>query len=400
MSLPLVDLYAVLGVATTATPAEIRKAYLLQVREHSPGKDPQVFQRIQSAYDVLGQPESRRQYDEARAADPEARDLAEQGRGLLEQGDPAAVPTLKRALMKQPDAAWIRDLLTRSLLLAGRPDEAAKAAARVVATEPDNPVYLVRLGDVLRARDRDADALPYYRRAVSLERSNPRHVVKLAYLLDYLDREHAAIGLLEESIGHEGEASFDHFAYFQCLCTIYALRARSAELAATQRRLRSILPPGADERSHVAWFYYTNALRMARLGRLEAAVSSIEEAAWIDDGLPELRETGERLRRQRAALLELRRLAGDPTIHEALRTAVSCLGYWRALGEDEDLSQPFAQAAEALARRLATTASDLGKEVRALRARYPALARLVSGLLAEFEETAAHAPRLSLPPEG
>jgi curved DNA-binding protein len=59
------DHYATLGVAKTATTDEIKKAYRKLASQHHPDKggDKAKFQEIQSAYDVLGDTEKRKQYD-------------------------------------------------------------------------------------------------------------------------------------------------------------------------------------------------------------------------------------------------------------------------------------------------------------------------------------------------
>jgi DnaJ-class molecular chaperone len=64
------DLYAILGVAKTATADEIRKAYRKLARQHHPDLNPgnkqaeERFKEISLAHDVLSDPERRKLYDE------------------------------------------------------------------------------------------------------------------------------------------------------------------------------------------------------------------------------------------------------------------------------------------------------------------------------------------------
>ena len=72
------DYYAVLGVADTAADTEITKAYRALARKLHPDlhpDDPSAadrFKQVSAAYEVLGDAERRRQYDEVRRLGPMA----------------------------------------------------------------------------------------------------------------------------------------------------------------------------------------------------------------------------------------------------------------------------------------------------------------------------------------
>ena len=63
------DYYADLGVAKTATEAEIKSAYRQLVREHHPDRqgDPVKFRAVAEAYEILGDPAKRQAYESAQA---------------------------------------------------------------------------------------------------------------------------------------------------------------------------------------------------------------------------------------------------------------------------------------------------------------------------------------------
>ncbi len=57
------DPYETLGVARTATAAEVKQAYFSLVRAHPPEREPDMFKRIRSAYERLRDPERRAETD-------------------------------------------------------------------------------------------------------------------------------------------------------------------------------------------------------------------------------------------------------------------------------------------------------------------------------------------------
>jgi len=66
------DYYKVLGVADNATEKEIKSAYRRLSKQHHPdsGGDEETFKEVSAAFDVVGDPEKRKEYDEVRRLGP------------------------------------------------------------------------------------------------------------------------------------------------------------------------------------------------------------------------------------------------------------------------------------------------------------------------------------------
>jgi molecular chaperone DnaJ len=83
------DYYKVLGVASGATDKEITRAYRKLAKQYHPDKNPgseDKFKQVASAYDVLGDAEKRKEYDEVRRLGPLAGGFGGVGRGGADGG--------------------------------------------------------------------------------------------------------------------------------------------------------------------------------------------------------------------------------------------------------------------------------------------------------------------------
>ncbi|MCE5192519.1 MAG: J domain-containing protein [Candidatus Cryosericum sp.] len=95
---PDTDLYAVLGLTPSASQEQIRAQYRELVRKYHPDLHPgdanaaAMMERVNGAYDVLGNPEERRQYD------------AEIAAGFQRGGEPGAPGSYRRPAYRDPAA--------------------------------------------------------------------------------------------------------------------------------------------------------------------------------------------------------------------------------------------------------------------------------------------------------
>jgi molecular chaperone DnaJ len=84
------DYYKVLGVVSTASDKEITRAYRKLAKEHHPDANPgseERFKEISAAYDVLGDAEKRKEYDEVRRHGPVGGGFGTPGGGTFRMED-------------------------------------------------------------------------------------------------------------------------------------------------------------------------------------------------------------------------------------------------------------------------------------------------------------------------
>src|SRR5665811_1284172 len=78
------DYYKVLGLSSSATDKEVTRAYRKLAKELHPDTNPgseEKFKEISVAYDVLGDPAKRKEYDEVRRLGPAASGFGGPGAG-------------------------------------------------------------------------------------------------------------------------------------------------------------------------------------------------------------------------------------------------------------------------------------------------------------------------------
>ena len=162
----MTDHYQMLGVAPTASAAEIRQAYARLARERHPDRftDPAEKQRAQSAlqdvttaFNELVNPRRRQEYDEARhkpvPRTPEdiASDAFERAQPLLEGGRlDEAVTLLRTAVHHAPDQAAYHAALGRALArVPALARDAVQALERATQLAPQGAAAFADLAAVL-----------------------------------------------------------------------------------------------------------------------------------------------------------------------------------------------------------------------------------------------------------
>ena len=160
------DHYQLLGVAPSASAAEIRKAYALLAREKHPDRfrDPaekkraeEAFQQITAAFNELMNPDRRQEYDEKRnrpqPRTPEeiAADAFERAQPALEAGEvEKAITLLRTAVYHGPEKSAYHAALGRALgRLPAHAREAVQSLERATQLDPRSASAFAELAVVL-----------------------------------------------------------------------------------------------------------------------------------------------------------------------------------------------------------------------------------------------------------
>lgn len=172
--------YDILGIKKSATQDEIRSAYRKLVLKHHPdrSKDPkatEIFIQISQAYEVLSDPQRRRNYDAVqsmeaqRAAQPPQQQVrtAQYGGGMSPGYAPPQGKSDSRASMITVDVTRLTMLFSR-----GQFNEAEKLAKRILDQDSRQPIPYAVLGDLAKTRGKVREAAKMYALAIQMDPKN------------------------------------------------------------------------------------------------------------------------------------------------------------------------------------------------------------------------------------
>lgn len=219
------DPYQDLELERGADARAIKAAYFRLMRLHPPEKDPEAFQRIRAAYDLLSDPESRAAYDAERQRaeehGEEAQAVLRASRECLSEGEPAkARDMLERLLAQNPAIQEARELLGFALLRLEQTERALEEFQRLAQADPKSAAYRIHISQTLRISNRISEATQAAREALALEPGNVDTVILLGELLREGLRWKEAKALWEESIASASSA-LDALRLRLCFVDVY-----------------------------------------------------------------------------------------------------------------------------------------------------------------------------------
>lgn len=188
------DYYNILSVPRGASPVQIRERFRELARTRHPdrfqgadkAKAESEFQEITEAFNVLQNPDRRRQYDQAAATRAEPRNQASDAQQLvkvyLQRGIKAyrdknfleAADSFDRATKTDNNSHQAWHHLAMACAQNGRwMDRALEAIRRACELQPMNPTYLKLAGRISAESGMTAEALQYYNRALDWGGDDP-----------------------------------------------------------------------------------------------------------------------------------------------------------------------------------------------------------------------------------
>lgn len=320
-----VDFFSILEISENASDEEIRKAYARKVRQYPPEKDPENFRKIREAYEVLINPETRKQYIQISRNESLIKSLEEKGlKSMQAQDYKTAESCFRQILSIAPSVDYIRNLLGMVYFHQGRYNEALREFKLLVIEHPKNSLYLSNLGVTYKMLKNYAEAEQYLKKAIE---SDPTEVSSYLALSDvYIEQNNFvnAINILEKAIQADGKFDFNDIMFLLKQLEVYILKKDILGAKKTFSRIKEVTPNDPESKNFVTWKI---GIIAAILFDVKAFELAEEIANWTLEfsNIPELVQLRDSAREGKLVLKEYEAMNNDykiSQIHKAFIGAV------------------------------------------------------------------------------
>ncbi|MBI5547842.1 MAG: DnaJ domain-containing protein [Deltaproteobacteria bacterium] len=199
------DPYQTLELGRGADARAIKTAYFRLMRLHPPEKEPEAFQRIRAAYELLSDPERRAEYDAELSRHDEhgaeAQAVLRASRECMSQEEYGkARDMLAHLLSQNPAIEEARELLGFALLRLDQAGPALQEFERLVQADPKSVTYRIHVAQTLHILEQLPQATAAARAALELDPTRADAAILLGELLGAQGQWDEAFAVWEKAI--------------------------------------------------------------------------------------------------------------------------------------------------------------------------------------------------------
>lgn len=313
------DYYEILGIEKNTSQDEIKRAFFRLVRKYSPEKNPEEYENIRKAYDVLSDRKLRAEYD----AHLEYGDVINQhevnaNEAMENENYKLAIREYKKILLIEPTLENIKNRLGIALMYDEQVEDALKQFLELVNLYPENTTYTRNLAHAYWKNDNFIYAQKYLNKAYDLEPINIQVIEDLADLyIDYKKYSKAVLFLQKCIDNQNGDESLEYLCLFK-LIKVYIFDNKNNEIDRTIDILRKHTDDN-ESRRFIGWEFGKLAYKMLDTNIYELAEKFAKEAIdMIPDNDDILSLYNECLQKNKIYTL-YKKLSNDENIIEPLK---------------------------------------------------------------------------------
>ncbi len=382
------ELYSLFGIKPDVDQATLRRAYFKALRKHSAEKDPARHQELRQAYEVLGDEQRRREYDNLQEGGGEVGRLMDEGNAAFaDERWAEAARAYKRALALSPDHLPARLQLARALAQQGSRGAAFKILAKVAADNDELELHSelgwIGLSEIIEATENEPTKMTsaHKRRLLAVREAFDRCIqISSDSRAGYYGR--ARVSYFQEnweqvrrwaqkSVDAGGPADFEDYPALALIAETHILQGNATTAASTIRKIQAIVPDQPEVRAFAAEQFIRFGLMLMKMRVFSNAVEIFKACKGLHPDESQLKELIDVNLLAANAYSENDRLQNDGDLLPVTKgLAVWCVARYGGEFEDNDAEgqQFFNQVAEALDTFPVHTVK---RQLTMLRSRYP-----------------------------
>ena len=208
------NFYEVLDVSSDAHVSEIKRAYIMKVRQFPNELYPEVFKKIRKAYETLSNPASRTEYDAMSLYGEEIEYLQSEATDAIDNDDfQTAIACYKKILMIEPSLLHIRNQYAMALKYSGEYDKAIRQYERLLEIDPDSAVYTYNLAKAYEGKEDVHQAIYFYKKAFEIDPNDINIIFSIVDLYVDLREFSNALTVINRAINNQSIEGFQQFTY-------------------------------------------------------------------------------------------------------------------------------------------------------------------------------------------
>lgn len=394
--------YDDLGVAQSATPQEIKRAYFKGVRQHPPETDPLGYQRVRTAFETLSDDRERAGYDASlkhggRLEKLEADAVERMSNEEWRQAESA----LKELLVLDPTRSEARRLMALCLIHEGDFDAAINQLNSILKSAPDDSEVLMTLGHAWLKRGLENKDTHSYRQAggvfLRVAENEPYHSdawLMLARTRLHLNEKEQAWRDCERAVAADGKEDVGDLEALFFMVELAILSEKSERVSSIVYRIRNITNESTEALEYATHRLTALVAQLADMkaflpaGRLARSVKNLEPTDHKICGF--LNE----MIRAEAILEEFESLSESGQVPGVLKAAVHCV-LAPAFGASVSASDRRNVLEQALPLFVMQNRSECERSINHIKVRYPNVVKECRALFDAIDEWRATRPQTS-----
>ncbi|WP_078543753.1 J domain-containing protein [Litchfieldia alkalitelluris] len=328
--------YDLLELPQDASLAEVRKAYITKIRQYPNESYPEKFKLIRKAYDVLSNPNTRREYDTMSIYGEEIMKLQAAAQEAVDSRMyEEAVSSYKKILMIEPALLTVRNEYALALISNEEYDKAIRQLEKLVNQDKENAVYVYHLGFAYEKMGNNQKAIYYYTQSINLDPSNVYVTYALCDIYISLKDYDNARKLINEALAKNSNEGFQQFYYLFRHLQIDIYAKDAFFIRKTLKTIDLLLVEHPDQTSFVANEYGKFASELFDYKQFEWAIFLTEKGVELDSSNTTLVELHTATKENKELFGEFYRLEKDEKIVGPLRYSLFLYLFSNEYSEDE-----------------------------------------------------------------